>query len=388
MKIGLVSPYDYSYPGGVTVHINNLSKELINLGHTVKIIAPCSDVQRNPLPNSVIPMGNPIPIPTGGSIARISVSFWLMRKVQAVLETEKFDILHIHEPLVPFLPLACLHRASCPIVGTFHAYDNNSQKYFAQSGILQNSFSKLDRRIAVSVPAKNHIMKNFPGNYDIIPNGIDYDMFRSSRTPLAAFSDDKTNILFVGRMEKRKGLQYLVSAFSMLKWDRSNVRLIIVGPGTLDKESYHLIAEKNLHDIELIGEVSYEDLPNYYQSADIFCSPATGQESFGIVLLEAMASGKPIVASNIPGYASVITSEKEGLLVNPKDAGALAEALRNLTDNPNLRFKMGKEGLKTSHTYDWKNVASQIAAVYLETINAHTHRSAPNVTDNTIPLSL
>ena len=105
------------------------------------------------------------------------------------------------------------------------------------------------------------------------------------------------------------------------------------------------------------------------------------------MLLEAMASGKPIVASNIPGYASVITSEKEGLLVNPKDAGALAEALRNLTDNPNLRFKMGKEGLKTSHTYDWKNVASQIAAVYLETINAHTHRSAPNVTDNTIPLS-
>ena len=372
MKIGLVSPYDYHYPGGVTVHIDNLSRELTKLGHIVKIIAPCSDANQQTLPSSVIPLGKPVPIPTGGSIARISVSFWLMKKVQAMLEKEAFDVLHLHEPLVPFLPLACLHLASCPIIGTFHAYENNSQKYFAHSGILQSSFNRLDRRIAVSTPAKQHINKNFPSDYDIIPNGIDYSRFRSPQTPLQDFSDGKTNILFVGRLEKRKGLQYLVSAFSILKWHHRDVRLIVVGPGTLDKESYHLIAEKNLQDIELVGEVSHQDLPAYYQAADIFCTPATGQESFGIVLLEAMASGKPIVASDIPGYASVITDNKEGFLVMPKNSNALANALSTLIENPELQSTLGSEGLKTAQTYDWQTIAAQINSLYHETIVAGT----------------
>ena len=382
MKIGLVSPYDYSYPGGVTVHINNLCKELTKLGHVVKIIAPCSDNGPDPLPDSLIPVGKPVPVPTGGSIARISVSFWLMKRVQAILEEEAFDILHVHEPLVPFLPLACLHLASCPIIGTFHAYENNSQKYFAQSGILRNSFNKISRKIAVSAPAKTHISRNFPGDYDIVPNGIDYSRFRWPENPLNIFADDKINILFVGRLEKRKGLQYLVSAFSRVKWHQDNVRLMVVGPGTLDKESYHLIAEKNLQDIELIGQVPHVDLPHYYHAADIFCSPATGQESFGIVLLEAMAAGKPVVASNIPGYASVITNEEEGFLVSPKNTDALASALHTLVQTPDLRSSMGIQGLKTARMYDWKTITAKINSIYYETISARASGSSKNDFNN------
>ena len=376
MKIGLVSPYDYSYPGGVTVHINNLTTELTKLGHSVKIIAPCSDSTVEALPDWLIPIGKTFPVPTGGSIARISISFWLFRKVQAILQREAFDILHIHEPLVPFLPLSCLHLASCPIVGTFHAYENSTQKYFAQSGILHRSFNKLNRRITVSPPAKAHINKNFPSEYEVVPNGIDCSRFRLPKGKPEVFKNDKTNILFVGRLEKRKGLRYLLSAFSRLKWQQPDVRLIIVGPGTLDKASYHLIAEKNLQDIELVGEVSHSDLPDYYHAADIFCSPATGHESCGIVLLEAMASGKPIVASNIPGYASVMTDKKEGFLVNPKDAEGLAAALQTLIENPQLRSSMGTRGLTTAQSYDWKTVAAKINEIYHETI--YEHQNVPS----------
>jgi phosphatidylinositol alpha-mannosyltransferase len=378
MKIGLVSPYDYSYPGGVTAHINSLTAELTKLGHAVKIIAPCSDNTLDALPDWLIPIGKPFPIPTGGSIARISISFWLFKKVQTVLQKEAFDILHIHEPLVPFLPLLCLHLASCPIVGTFHAYENSTQKYFALSGILHRSFNKLDRRLTVSPPARAHINKNFPSEYEIVPNGIDCSRFLLPKNKPEVFKNDKTNILFVGRLEKRKGLSYLLSAFSRLKWQQPNVRLIVVGPGTLDKASYHLIAEKNLQDIELIGEVSHSELPDYYHAADIFCSPATGHESFGIVLLEAMASGKPIVASNIPGYASVMTNDQEGFLVKPKDAEGLAAALQALIEDPQLRSTMGIRGQITAQSYDWKPIAAKINKIYYETIS--THRGVPSTT--------
>ena len=171
-------------------------------------------------------------------------------------------------------------------------------------------------------------------------------------------------------------MRYLLSAFSRLKWQQPDVRLIIVGPGTLDKASYHLIAEKNLQDIELVGEVSHSDLPDYYHAADIFCSPATGHESFGIVLLEAMASGKPIVASNIPGYASVMTDKKEGFLLNPKDAEGLAAALQTLIENPQLRSSMGTRGLTTAQSYDWKTVAPKINEIYHETI--YEHQNVPS----------
>ena len=365
MKIALVSPYDYAYPGGVMAHISHLSQHLIKAGHEVKVIAPLS----GPPPitdKELIPMGRSFPVPSGGSTARISLSVWLEPTIKRLLKEESFDIIHLHEPLAPVLPLSILHLSRVVNVGTFHAFHGSSRIYWLSKYFLNKSFQKLDGRIAVSDPAMGFVKNHFPGDYRIIPNGIEVSRFATVQPPIYDLQDDKTNILFVGRLEKRKGLKYLLGAYSNLKWTHPNTRLLVVGPGNPEPEAYRLISERNIEDVFFLGSVSHQDLPRYYQAADIYCSPATGKESFGIVLLEAMASGKPIVATSIEGYSSVMTNEKEGFLVTPKNEEALQEALEALIDDAELRREMGNNGMKTAIQYDWEIVASKIIEYYYQ----------------------
>ena len=216
--------------------------------------------------------------------------------------------------------------------------------------VVMRHFRMLQGRIAVSPPAYRYISGHFPAGYRIIPNGIDVDEFATAE-PFPHLRDGMINLLFVGRLEKRKGLKYLLSAFSRLKWDWPNLRLLVVGAGNPDEDSYRIMGERNLKDVEFLGRVSDEDKARYFKSADIFCSPATGRESFGIVLLEAMAAGKPVVATNIDGYASVITHQEEGLLVEPKSDDALGRghivpARRAATSR--LARRAGSERRRTS----------------------------------------
>jgi len=176
--------------------------------------------------------------------------------------------------------------------------------------------------------------------------------------------------LFVGRLEKRKGLKYLIEAFLKLKRECPNIRLVVVGPGDLDKESQYIMGASNSEDILIAGRVSYEDLPRYYSSADIFCSPATGSESFGIVLLEAMASSKPVVASNILGYRSIIRDREQGLLFDNKDCDALVTALKCIITNPDLGEKMGISGRETVERYRWSSISKQVEEYYLDRISS------------------
>ncbi len=365
MKIAFVSPYDHAVPGGVSVHINKLSGQFREWGHSVRVIAPCSAPQTIE-DEDFIPMGRPVPVPSGGSIARVSFSVWLQPRIKEMLQREKFDVVHLHEPFSGFVPLNVLSQTAAmgtPNVATFHSFQGTWLYHVGVKRVVMRHFRMLQGRIAVSPPAYLYISGHFPAGYRIIPNGIDVEEFATAE-PFPHLRDGMINLLFVGRLEKRKGLKYLLSAFSKLKWDWPNLRLLVVGAGSPDEDSYRIMSERNLKDVEFLGRVTDEEKARYFKSADIFCSPATGRESFGIVLLEAMAAGKPVVATNIDGYASVITHGEEGLLVEPKSDNALAEAISSLLDAPRLRDSLAERGRKKANEYRWEIVAGKVMDYY------------------------
>ena len=364
MKIAMVSPYDFTWPGGVTAHVTQLARELGRSGHDVQVLAPHSPSRESQDADLHVPLGRSVPLPSGGSIARVSLSWWLYPKIRALLRKEQFDVIHLHEPMAPILPLCVLEFSDSVNVGTFHASYARQHLYRITHPIIKRWQQRLHGNIAVSPAARRYVNNTFPGDYEIIPNGIDFKHFSTNVAPMPQYQDGKINILFVGRLEKRKGLRYLLEAYGKLKWDLPNIRLIVVGPGNPDKESYRVMSSQNLQDVEFVGRVSYDDLPRYYASADIFCSPATGAESFGIVLLEAMSAGKPVVASDIEGFRGVMTHGEQGLRVPKKDSNALAEALGMLARDPELRRKLGGNGNRLAEEYRWEVVAGRVEAYY------------------------
>ena len=364
MKIAMVSPYDFTWPGGVTAHVTQLARELGRNGHEVQVLAPHSPSRQNENDEPFVALGRSVPLPSGGSTARVSLSWWLYPKVRDLLQREAFDIVHLHEPMAPILPLCVLEFSEAVNIGTFHASYKHNHLYRLSHPLIKRWHQRLDGGIAVSPAALRYVNSAFPGNYKIIPNGIDLDHFTTKAAPWPEYQDGKINILFVGRLEKRKGLRYLLEAFSRLKWDLPDIRLLVVGPGSPDKESHSILGGRGLTDVVFTGSVPYKDLPRYYASADIFCSPATGAESFGIVLLEAMAAGKPVVASDIEGYAGIVTHGQECLLFPRKDIEALAQALGTLIRDPQLREKLGSQGRQTVKQYRWDRVAAQVEDYY------------------------
>ena len=371
MKIALVSPYDFAYPGGVTNHISSLEHYLTKMGHKVKVIAPASKAVST-FGDRFIPVGKPRPVPSSGSIARVTISLRLAPTIKAILDEEKFDIIHLHEPLCPMLCTTVLRLSQTANVGTFHAYGSIGYSLTKPLNtlFLKRWFRKLHGKIAVSKPAMELVNKHFPGDYTIIPNGVDLDCFSCGVSPIDEFGDGKINILFVGRLEKRKGLDYLIEAHKHIKQEIPNSRLIIVGPGTRLRNKYEKrVAQNGLKDVVFVGCVSHDELPRYYKTADIVCAPATGKESFGIVLLEAMALGKPVVASNIDGYASIMTHGVEGLLVPPRDEKALAQALVSLMASESLRQQMGAKGRLTAAEYDWKRIVQRVVDYYAKVLS-------------------
>ena len=371
MKIALVSPYDFASPGGVVSHISCLEQQFTRLGHDVKIIAPASKAVYT-IGDQFIRIGTPRPIPVSGSIARITISLRLESHVKEVFERENFDICHLHEPLMPTLCTTILRLKKTPMVGTFHA-SGGKPWYIMFSPIgkwyLNRWFRKLDARIAVSQVALDYVSKYFPADYEIIANGVDTQHFHDSVTPIDKFNDGKTNILFVGRLEKRKGFDYLLEAYRLIKPEVPDCRLIQVGPGVRLRKKYEKYARQyGLPDASFMGYANYSDLPRYYKTADIVCFPATGRESQGIVLLEAMSVGKPVIASNIAGYSSVLTDGVEGIAVPPKDAEKLAEAILRLIKNKQLRQQMGNRGISRARQFDWSIIAGRLLDIYNKTL--------------------
>jgi phosphatidylinositol alpha-mannosyltransferase len=375
MKIGLVSPYDWSYPGGVRDHVWHLANEFIRLGHDVRILAPASGPKSKLTEKYIYKMGGTTPIPINGSIARIILDPSIALRVRRVLRREHFDVIHVHEPLVPGLSQTVLRCSHTVTVGTFHVtsypgiYSTLNLAYASTHPFLRPLFRRLDGCIAVSTATLQFVSRYFPGDYRVIPNGVNLERFSPQVAPLPQFMDGKQNILFVGRFEKRKGAKYLLRAIPRIREWFPNTRFIFVGEGRLRRGFQQFVERQGWQDVVFTGYVSDEDLPHYFASAHIYCSPATGGESMGIVLLEAMASGKPIVASNISGYATVVSHGVDGLLTTPRNSEELASAVEHLLGHEPLRQQFIHAGLHKAREYAWPRVAECVLEFYYELLD-------------------
>lgn len=367
MKVGLVSPYDFASPGGVTDHVRYLAGQLRDKGQEVRIFAPSSRADIDFDTPEFYRIGTPIAVPVNDSVARITLSFHLANRVAAIIEQENFDVLHFHEPLMPALPLTMLRMSTAANVGTFHAFSHSNIGYYYGRGILQPYLERIHRGIAVSEPARMFFNRYFPDfPVRVIPNGIDVNVFKPGLSPIRHLRDESVNILFVGRLEKRKGLGDLLRGYEFMRERVPQSRLIIVGEGPLRGKVESYISRHRLANVVMAGYVPDSVKPRYYNSADIFCAPATGAESFGIVLLEAMASGLPVVATEVPGYMSVLEPGHDSLTVRPKGWAELGSALIILARDAELRRRMGAYGHEKARRYAWDAVASQVIEVYEE----------------------
>lgn len=382
MKIALVSPYDLAIAGGVNSNIHPLAHFLRLRGHEAYIIGPANNRTALRDPNHTFVIGKTRPIPAGGSIANLAISTMFYGYIKQVLEEEKFDVIHINEPFVVGYGMQFIRYAGDAIcVGTFHAARASVPRlYKTLRPLMWDLMHRLDLRIAVSPAARRLIQPVFPGDYSIIPNGIDYLKFAHDDHQLPPLVDDKMiNILFVGRIgEKRKGLVYLLEAFTHLKPLHPNVRLIIVGGyNKHEKKRFDkYIAKNQLKDVVLTGYVSDEELVRYHHACQIFCAPNTGNESQGIILLQAMAAGLPIVASGIDGFSNVVAQNVQGILVPPSDASSLYIALEQLVVDESLRSEMGHKGHQEASKYDWPLIAEAVDNGYKESFKKRSTRSS------------
>lgn len=381
MKICLVSPYDYTHPGGVSEHVRHLAEELRDRDHHVTVMAPSTDLDDEHGIPDYIRIGRSVPVPGNGSVARIALSFHLARRVRSLLDDNPFDVMHYHEPLSPALPITTLRFHRGANVGTFHAYARRNLGYYYARPFLKRYFRRLHSCIAVSVPARDFVSRYFPGDYHIVPNGIDTQRFRPDHEPIPELRTPGWHtVLFVGRLEQRKGLPTLLEAYAELRRRRANVRLVVVGdgPGRWGYERY--VESEAIPDVLFLGHVEAAMLPRCYASADVFCAPAMGRESFGIVLLEAMASGVPVLASAIQGFSQVVSHGEDGLLVRTGDAAAWAEALDGILADDQRRRVMARAGLRKSQRYDWARIVEMVLDVYAEARErARHHRVAAGV---------
>ncbi|MEO0096026.1 MAG: glycosyltransferase family 4 protein [candidate division WOR-3 bacterium] len=367
MKILLVSDIFYPHTGGVSEHILHLWKNFNQMGHTTKILAPSYGKNYPYVHENIIRMGRAIKFPKNRSFSVLSFGITIPWQVRRFLESEKFDVIHLHGAIAPTLPYLALKYSNAKNFVTFHSAYEESFGYVLWEPVLEQYFRRIDGMIAVSTVARDCVMRYFPiGECRIIPNGIDTERFRPDVPPIEELQKYSPKILFVGRFEPRKGLKYLLMAFPEVVKEFPEAKLIVVGEGFLEHYYRRYIEEHIKDNVIFVGFVKPEELPRYYSSCDIYCSPATGAESFGIVLLEAMASGKPIVASDIPGYRTILSDGVEGVLFEPMNPEALAEKIIYLLKKPDLMKKFGNAGREKSKKYDWKIVAKQVLDFYTE----------------------
>ena len=361
MRIGMVCPYTWDVPGGVQEHIKDLAEALIGLGHEVSVISPADDDM--PLPGYVVPAGRAVPVPYNGSVARLAFGPLSAARVRRWVKESGFDVLHVHEPAAPSLSLLACWVADGPIVATVHTANPRSRAMHAAYLALQTALEKISGWIAVSEAARTTLVEHMGGDAVLIPNGVTVSRYENAGA-LPGWPGEGGVLGFLGRMdEPRKGLDVLLRAFGLLAGQRPGLRLLVAGPGDLD-DARSRVPERLRDRLILLGQVTQEDKARFYHSVDVFCAPNTGGESFGVVLIEAMAAGAPIVASDLDAFRLVLRGGRAGELFPAGDPAALAAAASRLLDDPALRGRLSTAATDAVRAYDWPLVARDVVKVY------------------------
>ncbi|HJQ22224.1 MAG TPA: glycosyltransferase family 4 protein [Gemmatimonadaceae bacterium] len=358
LRIALVTEYYYPHLGGVCEHVHFFARVARQLGHHVDIITSWIPGTA-PRPN-VVQLGRSVPWYINGSQSRLTVGRTLRRDMRHALRDGNYDIVHVHSPLTPVLPLLAIAEAEVPVVGTFHTYFDYSVGYRTFQRAFQKRLNKLSAAIAVSQSTIVALERYFDADWKIIPNGIDTDLFRPDAARPPEIRGDVPAILFLGRFDPRNGLSTLIDAFKRVKGRGRRAQLVVVGDGPLRRHYYRQAA--NDPDITFVGAV-LKGRPGYYANSAMYACPTT-KASFGITLLESMACAAPIVCSDILGFRDVVVHGREALMVPRDDHDALANGLVHLLDNESLRARLGETGRRRAAEYDWRRVSAQVLEVY------------------------
>jgi len=359
VKILLSCPYDWEAPGGVQVHVRQLAAELRERGHGVMVVAPGSRASSD---DGVRIVGRPARVPYGGTVAPISFSPGSWRRIRSAMHSFDPDVIHVHEPLTPSTSMLAVLAASAPVVATFHAYLERSRLMEVAGPVLRRVSRRIDAAIAVSDAAASFVRRVVHVPLEIVPNGVDVRAFAHPGPPIEGLPAGR-KVLWVNRLDPQKGFEVMVRAFETLASELEDVRLLVAGDGR-DRGAVHSVPQGVRSRILRLGSVSHAELPRYHAAADVFASPAVGQESFGIVLVEAMAAGVPVVATDIPGYREVVRDGVDGLLVPPNDATALANAIRRVLSEPDLASALASAGRSRAETFSWDALVPRLEAVY------------------------
>jgi phosphatidylinositol alpha-mannosyltransferase len=361
MKVGLVCPYAWDVPGGVRSHVHDLALTLTERGYQVSVLAPAEDPSS--LPPWVHDGGRPIAVPYNGSVARLSFGVKAAARVRGWIRSGDFDVVHIHEPLSPSLSLLACWSAQGPLVATWHSALDRSRVLSAGYSIAQTAAEKIRGHIAVSEDARRTLVAHVGGDAVLIPNGVRVEDYRD--VPLSPLVDTRgPRVVFLGRIdESRKGLDVLLSAWPSVLESHPNAHLYVVGPGELDSRQEAMVSALGAS-VVFLGRLDDAAKASVLASATVYCAPHTGGESFGIVLVEAMAAGAPVVASDLPAFSRVLDGGACGRLFTTGDSEQLALALRAVIGDLELQSRLRTAGLLRAKAFDWQTVVADVTAVY------------------------
>ncbi|MGH8891717.1 MAG: glycosyltransferase family 4 protein [Actinomycetes bacterium] len=366
MRVGIVCPYAWDVPGGVQYHVRDLTEVLVARGHEVSVLAPADD--DTPLPPYVVPAGRAVPVPYNGSIARVTFGPLSASRVRRWLREGHFDVLHIHEPATPSLSLLACWAATGAIVATFHTANLRSRAMLAASPFLEPALEKVGARVAVSEDARRTLVEHVGGDAVLIPNGVFVDRF-SAAAPQPLWAGEAGTIGFIGRLdEARKGLPTLLAAMERVVAERPGVRLLVAGRGDAEN-AVDGLPEQVREAVTFLGVVSEADKARLLRTVDVYVAPNLGGESFGIILVEAMSAGAPVLASDLDAFGRVLDDGRVGVLFHAGDTEALATSLLDLLADEPRRARLAAEATRWVRRFDWSTVADELVAVY-ETVAA------------------